>query len=108
RRRRPKPGDDPESRVDAPNRNDVENLDPARPVPAVRIVALGRDHPGTASGEGGPGRQAQAAASSGLGRSASVRNAPARHAMRIAIAVTATMIVEIALISDVTPYLILP
>ena len=63
----------------------------------------------TAGGPGLPCRQP--AASSGTAascRRSTPPSRPNRHASRIATAVTATMIVEIALISGVTPNLILP
>ena len=61
-------------------------------------------HPGMVAGSGAAGRQ-RLAPSTAAGRS-SPRKVPSRQAMSRAIATTATMIVEIALIWGVTPNLI--
>ena len=66
------------------------------------------DTAGSIAGDAGSGASSARSAASWRRSTRLVADAPARQAIRIATAVTATMIVEIALISGVTPNLILP
>ena len=82
-----------------------------RPQPGAASRSRGRPQPRSGSGSGSgsvpvPLPLGYAPSDSATGRRVALRNAPSRHTTSSATATTATMIVEIALISGETPNLI--